>query len=125
MRSRPEPLSASIRSALTPAAGTPLFTCFSDLTRLECQVLPIQGNTDLLDQYNTFFLIRRAGKVGLQPEVFDHAAELRARHGMETPDARHLAAAIWSGCDELWTNDLRLSSAAEGLIRIRVPERTV
>lgn len=41
--------------------------------------------------------------------------ELRARHGLRTPDALHRAVAQLAGCDELWTNDNRLAAAAEGL----------
>jgi hypothetical protein len=31
-----------------------------------------------------------------------------------------LAAAILGGCDEFWSNDLRLTAAAEGRIALRV-----
>ncbi|WP_437486225.1 PIN domain-containing protein [Sorangium sp. So ce1014] len=55
----------------------------------------------------------------LSAAVFDHAAELRARYGLKTPDALHAAAAIVNGCDELWTNDRRLA-AIEGHVSIRV-----
>ena len=41
-------------------------------------------------------------------------------HGIKTSDALHLAAALESGCSEFWTNDLRLPSAIEEKIRIRV-----
>ena len=52
--------------------------------------------------------------------VFDLATELRAEHGIKTPDALHLAAAIHGGCDALWTNDKRLARAAAERIRIKV-----
>lgn len=55
--------------------------------------------------------------VPLNKAVFDLATELRAQHGLKTPDALHLAAAISAGCDEFWTNDLRLTQAAQGRIR--------
>ncbi|WP_279308295.1 MULTISPECIES: type II toxin-antitoxin system VapC family toxin [Cyanophyceae] len=41
-----------------------------------------------------------------------HAAELRSRHGLKTPDALHLAVAHHYDCTELWTNDDRLAIAA-------------
>ena len=50
--------------------------------------------------------------------TFDMATELRARYGLKTPDALHLAAAIASDCEELWTNDQRLVRAADSRIRI-------
>ncbi|MGL4609627.1 MAG: type II toxin-antitoxin system VapC family toxin [Trueperaceae bacterium] len=36
---------------------------------------------------------------------------LRAFHNLKTPDALHLATALHHGCQEFWTNDLRLSKA--------------
>ena len=47
--------------------------------------------------------------MALTREVIDRATELRARHGVRTPDALHLAAAVASGCDVFLTNDLRLA----------------
>jgi len=55
--------------------------------------------------------------VALDAQVFDLATELRARQGLKTPDALHLAAALHTGCDEFWTNDERLVRAASGRIR--------
>jgi predicted nucleic acid-binding protein len=51
----------------------------------------------------------------LDETAFLHAAELRARHGLKTPDALHLAAAQLTGCRELWTNDARFAAASRGL----------
>jgi uncharacterized protein len=48
-------------------------------------------------------------------ETWARATELRARFGLKTPDALHLACAEVSGCQEFWTNDDRLSRAAAGL----------
>jgi predicted nucleic acid-binding protein len=115
-----------VAAALEPSNGQAPVACFSDLTRLECQVLPMRTeDVALLLEYQTFFSLRELGKIRLEPEVYDLAAELRARHGLKTPDALHLAAALWGGCDELWTNDYRLSSAAGGRIQIRVPDPAV
>ena len=44
-----------------------------------------------------------------------HAAMLRARWGLKTPDAVHLACAQHHGCDALWTNDDRLARASHGM----------
>ncbi|KYF87556.1 hypothetical protein BE20_41730 [Sorangium cellulosum] len=43
----------------------------------------------------------------LSAEVFDLATELRALHGLKTPDALHAACAIHHKCEQLWTNDDR------------------
>lgn len=47
--------------------------------------------------------------------VFLQAAEIRARFGLKTPDALHLATAQFHGCQSLWTADDRLAVAARGL----------
>ena len=55
--------------------------------------------------------------LALPEAVFLAAAQLRARFGLRTPDALHLACAQHHGCDALWTNDDRLASAGHGLAR--------
>ncbi|MDM4764273.1 PIN domain-containing protein [Galbitalea sp. SE-J8] len=47
--------------------------------------------------------------------VHERAAELRARHGLRTPDAIHLAVAQRHRCSSLWTNDSRLAPASRDL----------
>jgi len=49
--------------------------------------------------------------------VYLQAAELRARFGVKTPDALHLACAQYHRCEALWTNDDRLAQASFGLAR--------
>ncbi|MBC7648600.1 MAG: type II toxin-antitoxin system VapC family toxin, partial [Vitreoscilla sp.] len=49
--------------------------------------------------------------------IFLQAAMLRARFGLKTPDALHLACAQHHGCTALWTNDERLAQAGHGLAR--------
>jgi uncharacterized protein len=89
----------------------------TELARLESRIGALRlGQIDHLETYRQFF-----DGCDMQPmdrEVFDLATELRARHGIKTPDALHLAAALRASCGELWTNDKRLASAAEGRIRI-------
>ena len=81
----------------------------SDLTRLECRVLPLRkGDADLLSDYDQFFeeVVNRV--VTLLREVIDRATEIRTRYGFKTPDAIHLAAAVISESDVFLTNDYRL-----------------
>jgi len=101
-------------------AGEELVCCVtSDLVRLESRVQPLRkGQTDLLSRFDAFFMANQAHAVRLGTAVFDRATELRAQHGLKTPDALHLAAAIEAGCDEFWTNDLRLAKAAQGHLKI-------
>lgn len=92
----------------------------SDLLRLECRVRPIkQENFELLAKFDHFFALPEHIYVSASRPIFNLATELRAQQNLKTPDALHLAAAIHAGCDEFWTNDLRLEKAAAGRIAIR------
>jgi uncharacterized protein len=83
----------------------------SPLVILECLVGVIKAGdgrrTTLHEQYlSTFVMLPISAEVGAK------AAELRAGFALKTPDALHLATALKSGCDALWTNDRRLARAA-------------
>ncbi|RNE62297.1 PIN domain-containing protein [Cryobacterium tepidiphilum] len=81
---------------------------------MECLVAPLrEENLSLHDHY--LRVLGQFARLALHEEHFVRAAELRAAHGLKTPDALHLAAAQLHGCDELWTNDSRLASASHGL----------
>lgn len=91
----------------------------SELCRLECLVKPMrENNIELLQRYDIFFRANNLLATPFSRTVFQLATELRAIHGLKTPDALHLAAAISSGCDEFWTNDYRLEKAADGRVDI-------
>ena len=95
------------------AAGDARFGV-SPLVKCECLVGPLkQGN----------FVLRRAyldaldlfAPLDMPEDVYLQAAELRARFGLKTPDALHVACAQHYGCDALWTNDDRLERCSHGL----------
>ncbi len=86
----------------------------SPLVQFECLVAPMRdGNVELLRYYEEG--LAHFVQLPMSAEVFMHGAQLRARFGLKTPDALHLAAAQHHGCDALWTNDNRLAQAARGL----------
>ncbi len=115
-----DPVREAILQALRPPDEPEPLACISALTRLECRVWPLrEGATELLEQFDEFFFSRDLRRARLTLPVFDLATELRAAHGVKTPDAIHLAAAINWGCDEFWTNDRRLPKALETRIKIR------
>jgi uncharacterized protein len=111
-----------IRDRLISATGTEPAVVLSDLTRLECRVYPIRSSNDsLLARFDEFFGLPDLEWVIMNRQVFDLATDFRARFGLKTPDALHLAAAFHQNCDEFWTNDLRLQSAAAGRLSIVNP----
>jgi uncharacterized protein len=118
-------LGPRVEAALFPADGARTIPVVSDLTRLECRVLPLRRqDQDLLARYDAFFGLPDCRQAPIDTGVFDLATELRARQGLKTPDALHLAAAIRSGCEEIWTNDTRLATAAAERLRVVVFEET-
>lgn len=97
----------AVEAAIRQHAGATL--CISDLVRLETQVGPMKrSQSALLARFHQAY--GRFTVLPIPTAVFDLAAEVRARHGLKTPDALHAACAIHHGCDELWTNDARLSA---------------
>ena len=83
----------------------------SGLVVMECLVGPIKrqdvASRSQYDRYLAEFV-----PLPIDRPVFVDAAELRAHHGLKTPDALHLAAALSGGCAALWTNDHRFARAA-------------
>jgi uncharacterized protein len=84
------------------------------LVLLECLVAPIRDGNLVLQQYYEH-AFAQLEVLPLSTAVFTQAAHLRARFGLKTPDALHLACAQHHGCTALWTNDDRLAQAAHGL----------
>jgi uncharacterized protein len=85
--------------------------CISPLVELECLVVPLRTeNAALVQRYEDFF--QQQIILNIEPSIYRHAAELRSRHRLKTPDALHLATANYYGCTELWTNDDRLNAIA-------------
>jgi predicted nucleic acid-binding protein len=116
---RQEPWHSSLRARLLPLATEPPAICYSDLTRLECRVGPLmRGDTQALSEYDEFFATPGFRRAAFVAPTFDLAADLRARHRIGVADALHLAAAIGAGCDEFRTNDLALSQAGIGRLRV-------
>lgn len=82
----------------------------SDLTRMECRIRPLRdGNTQLLQEYDSFFQLAGVRVLAISPIVCDRAAAIRASLRYKPIDALHLASALQAGCDRFLTNDNRLS----------------
>jgi predicted nucleic acid-binding protein len=88
----------------------------SALVKCECLVAPIKRGDPVLQRayaelFDLFVPLAMPEPICLQ------AAHLRARFGLRTPDALHLACAQHHRCEALWTNDNRLAQASHGLAR--------
>ena len=96
--------------------------CVSPLVRLEVLVKPMRnGNESLMQVYES--LLKDQEWLSMGDEIFARALGLRAKHGLKTADALHLATALQHGCTEFWTNDGRLKAAA-GALAVNVLEAT-
>ena len=104
---RTVPFAVAVDARLT-APGIVLVS--SELTRLECFVLPPRnGDTAREGEFDMFFNARMDVMVDFTGAVFCRAAEIRASHGFKTPDALHLAAVVVGGCAAFLTNDAQLA----------------
>lgn len=112
-------LADRLRLMLHPRQGDTPVLVFSELTRMECRVLPLRnGNSVALKAFDDLFSNTLYEFAPLDRNTFDAATALRAEHSLKTPDALHLAAALQARCTEFWTNDQRLAQAAKGRLRI-------
>lgn len=88
----------------------------SPLIKMECLVKPLKtGDMAMQRRYEAG--LNEFVQLPMSETVFLQAAMLRARFGLKTPDALHLACAQHHGCTALWTNDDRLAQAGHGLAR--------
>ena len=87
----------------------------STLTLLELSVQPLRLNRpDIARDYRTALeQMENLELVSLDADVSVVAAGLRARHGVSTPDAIQLAAALQAGATAFLTNDKRLARVDE------------
>lgn len=88
----------------------------SPLIKMECLVKPLKtGDMALQRRYEAG--LNEFVQLPMTETIFLQAAMLRARIGLKTPDALHLACAQHHSCTALWTNDDRLAKAGHGLAR--------
>jgi uncharacterized protein len=92
----------------------------TELTRMECLVLPRRRNDQTREaDFNRFFTQKYLPFPLVDAAVFHRATDLRAMYPkLKTPDALHLASAIEVGCDVFVTNDAQLRAVTE--IRVEV-----
>jgi len=106
----------TIQQLLDSESGPEIFT--SDLVRLECKVHPLRhADHELATAYEEY--LDGLALIDLNRSIFDRGAGLRASFPfIKTPDALHLAAAEFGGCDEFWTNDEQLVRVLPSLVKV-------
>ena len=118
---RREPYVQPLRAQLEAAEASGRSFATSELVRMECLVKPTRDfNFPVIAQFEQYFLACEHWLSIARPE-YEMATALRARHRLKAIDALHLAAALTHQCEELWTNDTRLVTAAGDHIRIVTP----
>lgn len=100
-----EPFAYGIRNQLAQAAANHpgLGAAVSRLSWLECRVRPMRdANHPALAQYDAFFARPDLVWVELTQDVVELATEIRARHGLRTPDALQAACCLQLGDGHLF-----------------------
>jgi predicted nucleic acid-binding protein len=78
----------------------------SAFSRLEVRVVPLRNRDEsLLAEYDEFFSGDAVEIVDVSVEILDLATTLRANHGFKSPDAIHLATALFVGAERFLTAD--------------------
>ena len=99
------------------ARQTDLIIAVSNLTAMECLVMPLRNNNRILiEKFENWF--KQAQTVSLEKKIFYQASQLRADFtSLKTPATLHLATAVYHSCDEFWTNDNRLDKVAPNIVK--------
>ncbi len=86
-------------------AGQFVMVC-SELVIAETLVLPIrEGNADLEAAFQAVFAAPEVQLIPATRRLWEDAARIRGEAGLTTPDALHVATALWTGCALFITND--------------------
>ena len=90
-----------------------LIAVTSTLTLLETLVAPLRaGDSSLAERYEQILSNGRGlFLMDIDRPLVRQAAEIRARQGLETPDALQVAAASRTGCSAFVTNDRKIPTS--------------
>lgn len=110
-----ESYAAKLEGLLESLPSAEIF--ISDLTVMECLIKPLRDKNATLDEkFNGWF--EDVIVLPVTRNVYTEAAQLRADHrSLKTPDAIHIATALYYNCDEFWTNDGRLDKLGLDIVR--------
>jgi len=96
----------------------------SYLSTVECRVKPLrEGDSGRLALFDGFFVRDRLLVVDVTRPILDATATLRARYGLKTPDAIHLATALAHHATTLLTADRAFERAKDVRVVVIDPTR--
>jgi predicted nucleic acid-binding protein len=102
------------RHCLASQLAQNLQLAISPLVQLECLVHPLaRQQGELIIRYQAW--LQTFEWLSINDTTFARATELRASHGLKTPDALHLATALQYGCVALISNNQRLEKVGADL----------
>ncbi|MBN1964723.1 MAG: type II toxin-antitoxin system VapC family toxin [Anaerolineae bacterium] len=106
---------ARMRSIMREIDTGTLAGVTSVVTLTEVLTMPLKtGRPDIAQAYRNILIdSRHFTLVAVDVAIAEHAAELRARHNLRTPDALQVATALQTGCDAFLTNDLGIKRVDE------------
>lgn len=110
---RAERLLHSVEQGVTEAV-------FSSIGIIEILTGPKKlGRSDLAAQYKEHLAhFPHLTIAGINEAIVDAASDLRARYGISTPDAIHIATALDFGAEEFFTNDKALRKIREIVVEL-------
>ncbi len=87
----------------------------SVITIPETLIKPLQANdTYIVQRYrDLFYKTKGISLLPITTQVAEHAATIRAKYNLRTPDALHVAAALDIGCGAFLTNDMGIKRVEE------------
>lgn len=87
----------------------------SVVTLAEVLVQPLaKGDQKLLQEFRSLlFKGKNLSTLSIDAQIAEHAADLRARYRLRTPDALQIAVALNAGCQAFLTNDIALKRVTE------------
>ncbi len=106
----PPVFGARATARLTALRASGAIFMVSDLTRMECLVLPLRTGDALEARFRSFFSSTGIQVVGITAAVCDLAAQIRAATRFKPMDSLQLAAAVEHKANVFLTADARLSS---------------
>ena len=103
---RVEPYRTILEAMWQKAQDGDLTIVSSPLIALQSPVKPLRdGNTEIELQYRELFASDAVKLLDASYQMFEDAANIRARTNLKTPDALHAATALYAGCTLFITND--------------------